>query len=183
MIRIVRTTFAALVTTVAVVLATLSLTATSASAYTPTNTGRVGAVTVYRAAGTHMEACVGCGYYTPAINVPGPVVGRSPATSGAQNLVAIWQVQYWDGARWVQLVNKQLSFRINAGQSAIRLPQQAFILRQAGYLRVNLAFAWGTLAGTQLGSKVVEMNQQGDYTCATSMPCQTGPGWVWLRHN
>lgn len=162
---------------------TKSLRSAPTKSFTYTGSGRPGGLTVYRVQGTHLRPC-GAWYcaWNPVVSIPGPMIYRSPATSGAQSVLVRYVVQRWDSSfGWSNLIVKDQFDSIWAGHPSTRVPQQTWYPTKAGYLRVFMIFAWAS-GGTSLGGRTVSMVHQGDYECATRMQtCFTGPGYVFLR--
>jgi hypothetical protein len=116
-------------------------------------------------------------------NSAGPTVSRSPATSGAQDVVIIYSLQVWNGSQWVQRTTAVGSSRIPAGYSAARLPHlTAFPNVGRGYFRVVEAITW-FVAGTttQLGFTAIVPHVTSDHRCTTPMrACAAYPGYLKL---
>lgn len=113
----------------------------------------------------------------------GPLVYRSPATRGPQNVLGSYVVQEWTPSfGWTNTTTQTTRvFRIPAGQSAVRLPElYRAPTTQRGYFRVAYVFAWSNArTGRSLGQTVALPNLSTDHRCVTSFrACETGPGWI-----
>jgi hypothetical protein len=116
-------------------------------------------------------------------NSAGPTVTRSPATTGAQDVVIIYSLQVWNGSAWVQKTRAIGSRRIAAGYSSVRLPHlTAFPNVGRGYFRVVEGIGW-FVAGTstQLGFTAIVPHLTSDHVCTTPIRnCYAYPGYIWL---
>lgn len=101
----------------------------------------------------------------------GPLVARSPWTTGTQSVIALYTLQRWSGSTWYNVTQGSSSGRISPGQTAIRFgrfttqptPMQA----GAGSYRLAIAFSWADAAGRNLGSSVIVSRHYGDFQCVT----------------
>lgn len=111
----------------------------------------------------------------------GPLVYRSPATTGAQDVAAVYSLERWNGSAWTIQANIQATGRIAAGVSALRLPRASFTLTSGkGYYRVLWAFVWKVPgASSNLGVGALTANSTSDFACITPLrPCQVSAGYV-----
>ena len=111
----------------------------------------------------------------------GPLVYRSPATTGAQDVFAIYQLEKWNGSAWASVAQSTKSGRIAAGYNAIRLPRVSFMPTSGkGYYRVAFAIGWKVPgASTNLGMGVLNANATSDFACISPLrPCQVSAGFV-----
>lgn len=172
-----------LVAIVAALMLTVVQTA-PASAYTTRKSGAPGRVTVYQVQGSHYDVCPSTYYscFNPWVVATGPLVGRSPASSGAQRIGVVYNLQRWNGSSWVHQ-SQQTHVRImDRGVNRLRMPRIDFLPNSAGHFRVTMVVGWANGRDTRgFGSRVYAFNQAADYTCNTRFPCQVGAGWVWLR--
>lgn len=156
-----------------------------ASAYTWRNSGRPGRVVGYQVQGSHYNSCTFTTYYTcftPWVVGTGPLVYRSPASSGTQKIAAVYQLQYHDGSNWVNQAQRIHTRYLRRGDNRLRMPRIDFLPNGGGYFRVVIGVAWSNYADTiGYGSKRLVYNQYGDFTCNTRFPCEAGAGYVWLR--
>jgi len=180
-----RLTLAALTLLVAVIGAVGS--AAPASAYTWRDTqGRGGAVALSKAQGVHIRQCYNAYYWScrmaPGVHVPAQRVSRSPSTTGRQDIAVVISVQRYEYGTWYQQTSRTWYGTIPAGVSSISMPEWTTLPTKVGYLRVNVGVAWATPTGVALGTRIISMNQLGDYACATTLrPCEAGAGWVFIR--
>ena len=173
----------------AVVLATMlvALAATSkpADAYTVTNSGRPGSVEAYKIQGTHFNSCQSMGYecWTPWVTGTGPIVYRSPATTGNQAIVVVYDLYKWSNGSWTKQSTRNHTRTLSAGYSKIQMPRPDFLPNSgAGYFRVMTTVGWGNSSGQTLGIKVLDYNESGDYSCNTrfTSACSSSD-WVYLK--
>ena len=111
----------------------------------------------------------------------GPLVYRSPATTGAQDVYAVYSLQRWNGSAWATQAQGTASARIGAGYGSVRMPRASFMPTSGkGYYRVAWAFAWKVPgASANLGSGVLNANSTSDFACITPLrPCQVSAGYV-----
>jgi hypothetical protein len=112
----------------------------------------------------------------------GPVVYRSPATSGAQDVMGQYTIQYWNGSRWVNLTSQWTpAYRIPAGYRWVRLPAlHRSPTTQRGHFRVVWSFAWvNANTGAALGRTAILPNTTADFRCyTTARPCQYSAHWI-----
>jgi hypothetical protein len=180
----------------------VALGAGSASAYTYSNGGRVGTVSMPAVIGTHQHICnpiyqqiynASTGTYTtytyqscstsPALYFRRPLVGRSPSSRGNQTVQWSILVQRYDNG-WYTHTRRDLNFRIDAGASRVALPDQLIVPSKAYYLRVVMALVWRNAStGRVLAAKRMSFVQQGDYVCQTSFAgCSARTaGWIYIR--
>lgn len=156
-----------------------------ASAYTVNNNGRPGRVVGYQVQGTHYNSCTHTTYYTcftPWVVGTGPLVYRSPASTGAQKIGAVYQLQYYNGSSWIDYGQRIYTRYLRRGDSRLRLPRIDFLPNRGGSFRVKIGVVWTNRRETRnLGAKVLTYNQYGDFVCNTRYPCEAGAGYVWLR--
>lgn len=110
----------------------------------------------------------------------GPVVGRSPATNGTQNVTVVYSFQRWTGSGWVQHAQQMVYATLGSGQSTVRTPYMNMVPTSIlGYSRVVIGIHWA-VPGRNLGGSVIEP-QQGDHRCVTrARYCSVGPGWIFI---
>jgi hypothetical protein len=110
----------------------------------------------------------------------GPLVYRSPATTGAQAVAARYVVEKWNGYAWVMTTQTgMLSGTIAAGQTAPYRFAAPYIQPVAtrGYFRVSYIFAWSA-NGVGLGGTKVIGNLTSDHGCVTPYRlCQSYAGY------
>ncbi len=117
----------------------------------------------------------------------GPVVYRSPASTGDQIVVAAYGVEMWNGSSWVPFAYSPtgvLSLPIKANQSAVVFPNLYIQppVMPAGYYRVTWSFVWGTATGAPLGATNVVSNLATDHVCgSTNRWCRAYAGFFQLR--
>jgi hypothetical protein len=117
----------------------------------------------------------------------GPVVYRSPATTGDQIILAAYGVEMWNGAGWVPFAYSPmgvLRLTIRANQSSVVFPNLYIQppVMPAGYYRVTWSFVWGTTTGAALGSTNVVSNLTTDHVCgSTNRWCRAYVGYFQLR--
>jgi hypothetical protein len=158
-----------------------------ASAYTTVGTGYYGAVTPYKVAG--IATYVGTGGFNPVpgIQAGNAVVGRSAATSGAQQVDIQVHIYQAVNGRWQILSSRWQPARIiRAGQSSVSVVTSntlTGVSRLNGHYRVIMNVYWrdaNTLA--MLGSRAIDMAHASDYGCQVfgNVRCATGPGYITL---
>jgi hypothetical protein len=173
--RVLRLTTSALLLSIMLV----ALNVSSAEAWTQKSSGSAGFVQPYQVQGLTTGFVL-----RPTIRVPGPTVYRSPATSGAQNVIVYYQLRRWNGSSWVDDWSSAAQvFVIPSGTSAIRLPN--FDFRDlSGTYRVVSSVSWfNRSTGQHLGTRALFMDGW-DYGCRNSnvdlvyMRCQAGFGSI-----
>ena len=147
--------------------------------------GQPGGVTGYQIQGSHYNTCqltsVGDTCWTPWVYTDGPIVGRSPATTGNQAITVVYQLQRWNGNNWEDSAFQRHSRTLYAGYSRIQMPNINITKAQTGHFRVNIGTRWTSANGVVLGNSILSYNQSGDYACRSNVkPCSTGAGWVYL---
>ena len=178
--------------TIAVLTAVVALlgavgSAAPASAYSWVDgQGRSGFVALSKAQGVHIRQCSQVVYYScrmaPGVHVPAQRVHRSPSTSGRQDVVVVINIQRYQGDRWVHQTGRTWYGTIPAGVGSVVMPEWTVLPNAVGYLRVKLGVGWANRYGTTLGTRVITMNHDGDYECATTLrPCSAGAGWLFIR--
>ena len=109
----------------------------------------------------------------------GPLVYRSPASTGAQNVGAMYVVEKWDGYKWVISARSgPLSGMIAAGQTAYRFAAPYIQpIASRGYFRVSFVFSWSA-NGVNLGTTSILGNLTSDHVCVTRYRlCQSYAGF------
>lgn len=110
-----------------------------------------------------------------------PIAYRSPRTTGAQDVIAVYVLERWNGSAWATFSSTRVSGRIPAGASGVRLPRVGFTPGgNTGYYRAHWVFAW-KVAGrvTNLGSLIVMADRASDFGCSSPLrPCEVGPGYL-----
>ena len=173
----------------AVVLATMLVALAAASkpadAYTQATGGRAGSVTTYKIEGTHLNPCAAMSYscYAPYVRSAGPLVYRSPATTGKQLIGLQYELAKWNGSNWVVHSTKTYARYLQAGNSWIRMDGHEFQLNSPGYYRVKLSITWQTPTNQYLGHRIRLSDQPGDYYCNTQWTdrCNASNGWLELN--
>lgn len=114
----------------------------------------------------------------------GPLVSRSPGSSGTQLLRARYIVEKWNGSSWVQLTSQGMySGQISANQTYYRFPRLYIQpLQTQGFFRITWIFDWRTTAGVIIASTSVVSNLATDHVCVTqSRFCRSYAGYVEHR--
>jgi hypothetical protein len=113
-----------------------------------------------------------------AIQVNGPRVYRSPATSGAQTVTYTFNISRWTGSTWVVVAQGwSSSATIPQGVSSVAFAAQIVRTSVVGYYRVMMGFGWRSANGATVGTSILQYSQAGDYQCRIG-GCATGPGWI-----
>jgi hypothetical protein len=163
----------------------LTAVAGPASAYTVHSRGSYpGRIAVHRVQGSHADTCPGMRFpcFNPWVRADGPIVHRSPATTGRQLIVVSYVLQIWNGSAWVNHAQRNHSAVLASGYDRIRMPNVDFTPTRGDYFRLNVGVAWSNEADTRTyGMRWLVFDAAGDYECYTQFPCQAGPGWVRLR--
>ena len=110
----------------------------------------------------------------------GPVAYRSPATTGAQVVSAIYAVENWTGAGWVVTAKTDIfTGKIGANQSYYRFPTPYIQpIQSRGIFRVSFIYFWRSSTGVFLGSTQVISHLATDHVCLTSYRlCKSYPGY------
>ena len=116
------------------------------------------------------------------VQVPGMLLGRSPATSGAQSVTYNIVVEKWNptSASWVQArtdgTGNWHTFLTGARTS---VPTYYIQVGQPGYYRVGVAINWFDANWRWIGARGYDLNAARDYGCRIAA-CQVGPGWILL---
>ena len=121
-------------------------------------------------------------YYEKALmNNNGPTVSRSPASTGAQDIFIVYQVQRYSNGQWVPFTSATASTRLGAGYSAAQLPYLARVPNPPkGSVRVVEYIYWyaaGT--STTLGATAIVPHYTSDHVCYTR-GCTAYAGFVQL---
>lgn len=134
--------------------------------------------------GSHIDLCAGLGYtcLKPWVYATGPVVYRSPASTGRQTVQVNYQLDRWNGSNWVVQSTKAYASYINPGYGSVRMPRVDFQPTSGrGYYRLGMAVAWGNSTGSVgYGSRALSFDEARDYVCNTRYACSVGAGWVYL---
>lgn len=171
----------------AAMLVALAATSKPAAAYTQSTSGKPGSVTNYKAQGSHLAVYCGiAGYncYTPWVIAQGPVVYRSPASTGTQTIAVLYTFERWNGSGWVQAAQKSATRSLQAGYSKIQMPRGDYTPNGNGYFRVHTSIGWANSNDTvAFGQRHLFYTQVGDYSCNTNLPskCNASNGWVQLQ--
>ncbi len=142
-------------------------TATSANAYTYTNSGSVGSVSVpvTDAAGST---------FSPSLVVNARTIGKVAAYSSSNQYVtvtsALWAIVPMPNSKgypyWAKVDSSQRSGWIQGAQTSIRDSGNTFgssdIFTGKGY-SVTVTVTWQLANGTVIGRKVLDYSQTGDY--------------------
>lgn len=167
------------VTLLAIVTAFLSMNLGSAQAVQLYGaSGSPGAITPYQVRGTTVNSCYPAGNcLARQIQVPGPLVGKSPSATAAQDVRIQYRIYRWNGSAWAlySSVNRAYSMGYN---SSVRLPQ-VNVNVGAGYYSVQESLSWHVSStGTTLGGRGVTYNGN-DYGCYSSqLSCGVSTGWL-----
>jgi hypothetical protein len=99
----------------------------------------------------------------------GPIVTRSPATTGAQNVSVFYSIERWSGSAWGRITSASGTQTLAAGSNAVRLP---YLYVQpttgVGSVRVVMWFTWTDAAsGRTLARTAVLPSRTGDFACVT----------------
>ncbi|MDO8363795.1 MAG: hypothetical protein Q7V88_12920 [Actinomycetota bacterium] len=111
----------------------------------------------------------------------GVVVYRSPASTGAQNVGAIYTAQQFVNNQWVNVYSSPvITGYIPAGRSSVTLVRPNLQPSTArGYFRVVFTLAWTDTANRYLASAFVTPTNANDLVCnTTSRWCIASPGYV-----
>jgi hypothetical protein len=159
-------------------LGTLGATASPASAWVYNGAaGRPGGVTI-----TQVRVADTQGGQLTFFSANGPIVNRTPGTTGAQDVLMTYWVQKYNGAQWVSLTSRQSSVRIPSGYNRARLPNLSVqpLLNNHGYYRVIEFFQWNAPGtGTPIGFSFVNPSRVTDHACVTqSRLCAAYAGFV-----
>lgn len=127
---------------------------------------------------------VATGAWVPQLTLSsstGPTVFRSPGYTGEQIVVAVYQVEKWNGARWVAVESNIMTGRIAANQNSFKFAAP-YILPQPviGNFRFTWIFVWSTRNNVMLGGTTVVPNVKGDHVCNTKR-CQAYAGYFLLN--
>jgi hypothetical protein len=115
---------------------------------------------------------------TPAIWVPGPVVGRSPARATYQTVRSTTYIQKWNGAAWVVVGTPWYKEIVLApGSGTVRFATTD-LATGPGTFKVVIQIVWSDQYGT-LGSTVINYTHSYDYKCGVSY-CVIGPGYFQI---
>jgi hypothetical protein len=152
--------------------------------YTVVN-GRAGAVTVPQVFPFEDARFTTYGPYLTLKTFDAPFVHRSPATTGRQDVAAIYLVQRWNGRAWYEVTRQNTPmYSIHAGQRGVWLPKlyrSPHRNHVRGHLRVSWLVAWSTPAGADLGSVIINPSLNTDFRCAQMLrPCAASNRWVRL---
>jgi hypothetical protein len=151
---------------------TLTMQASPAHAWVYAGTaGRPGGVTIPQVSMADMQVQTSYGPVTTftLMSDTGPTVGRSPATSGAQDVLAIYYVQWSSGGPWETVANPVVTARIPSGSASVRLPA-VYIHPNSpkGYYRMAFGFTWNVAGtSTSLGTSFVMPDRTSDHRCIT----------------
>ena len=131
--------------------------------------------------GTTVNTCYPVGNcLTRQVQVPGPVVGRSPNGNTAQDVRIQFRVYRWNGSAWTlySSANRAYSMGYN---SSVQLPAYKVNVG-TGYYMVQESLSWHVSStGMTLGSRGVNFNGY-DYGCVNSqLACGTSAGWLQFR--
>lgn len=143
--------------------------------------GQPGAITPYQVSGTTVNSCYPVGNcLTRQVQVPGPLVGRSPNGNTAQDVRIQFRVYRWNGSAWslYSSANRAYSMGYN---SSVRLPAYKVNVG-VGYYMVQESLSWHVSStGMTLGSRGVNYNGN-DYACVNSqLACGVNTGWIQFR--
>lgn len=144
--------------------------------------GAPGAVTPSQIAGTHLQVpCGGYACFQPGIMTDGPVVGRSPATAGVQQVLLGTNIYDRSGGGYatIQIQDVQ-QLTIPAGTPTAQFAHDQWLPNTGGSKSATFYVVWGDEQGQALGWQVIAMNQRSDYACVTSftLACTVGDGFV-----
>ena len=141
--------------------------------------GSPGAITPYQVTGASVNTCAPVGTcYARQVQVPGPLVGRSPSSNAAQSVSIQFRLYRWNGSAWA-LSGTYSRTTAMGYSSSIRLSGVNFNVG-AGYYTVQESLTWSlSTNGMTLGSRGVNYNGY-DYACNSQLSCSTNAGWVHL---
>jgi hypothetical protein len=157
-------------------------TAPASAATWPGASGQYGGVSLRGVQGTSQYYKVPTALYgstVPAINVTGPLVGRSNASSGNQIIEYRFVIWRYTGSSWANFYTSWTqTATVGPGSTAdfgpISLP---LTYGPRSYYRVTGSVTWKNQYGQVLGGIGFDDAHQSDYICLVS-GCQTGPGWI-----
>ena len=174
----IRIKIAAILLLFAVALSSIGPLVRSANAYNGSGSGRPGKVTIYRVNGTLYNNI------SPQLYDGGTIVYRSPASTGSQILLNYYEIWRWNGSAWVKFYTTPATRKtIVVGVNSARSPALNVLpSRNANYYYVIQKIQWSSSSGISLGQYTVNMNQSGDYYCASVIPtkCSVGAGYIHL---
>lgn len=110
----------------------------------------------------------------------GPVAYRSPASTGAQQVSAVYTVQTLVGSSWVNTATTGVFYgQISAAQGSYRFPAPYIQpVASRGIFRVSWSFVWSTSTGVSLGATNVISHLASDHVCVTPHRlCKSYPGY------
>lgn len=172
--------FAALLGVLLAAVATVTIAPSAQAVQLYGASGSYGSISTYKVNGTVLNSCYpidNCP--APQVQLPGPVVGRSPNGTTNQTVRVQYRVYRWDGSTWGLYKSATKDYFIGT-QSSARLAQVNFNV-SSGYYSVQETVTW-MVSGTStvLGSRSVNYNGgTSDYQCLVSS-CSVGTGWVRL---
>ena len=161
-------------------------TAPASAATWPGASGQYGGVSLRGVQGTSQYYKVPTALYgstVPAINVTGPLVGRSNASSGNQIIEYRFVIWRDTGSSWGRTFTRAgrrrppLAPVSTADFGPISLP---LTYGPRSYYRVTGSVTWKNQYGQALGGIGFDDAHQSDYIGLVS-GCQTGPGWILQR--
>jgi hypothetical protein len=149
----------------------------AAAWYAPLRQGATGAVTLPQV--RVMDVFYN---WTPVLtfdSVTGPRVNRAVGTTGAQEIVASYAMEKWNGAAWVTVTSRQYVAYLSSAQTYATFPRLSFAPTSgAGYYRVAWAIVWKAY-GRNLGYVGILPDRTSDLGCITTRrPCQVSAGHV-----
>jgi hypothetical protein len=115
----------------------------------------------------------------------GPLISRSPATTGNQDVYVVYLVQRWTNNQWATVATPAAGSRLPAGYSRVRLAPLNLAPNAAkGIYRVTLTVLWyvggaNTNVASPLGVTSVNPDRVSDMACITRVrPCQVSAGYL-----
>jgi hypothetical protein len=113
----------------------------------------------------------------------GPAVGRSPASSGAQDVLGRYALEKWSGGQWSMVAYGTVRSRIPSGGTSVTL-QRLYMQPQnvgVGYFRISIYVVWAVAgSGQALGGTSAFSDRTSDHRCITRR-CEVGAGYVKIR--
>lgn len=115
-----------------------------------------------------------------------PQVLRSPATAGsdAQDVLAVYDLERWDGSQWVRVDRQVHRGQILPGENAIAFPMVWIQpTTDQGSYRAVFGFSWSPTAdpGRVLGEQRSVSSGTADYTCGgIQRACEPRTGYIFV---
>lgn len=118
-------------------------------------------------------------------HVRATVVTRSPATTGAQAVLVVHNLERWNGQGWTLQLSRRETATIPRGVQRVTVRGAQWVLPLArGTYRVQSGVAWGVLNGRGLGAVAAYPNRTSEHQCGDAANrCVAGPGWFRYEGN